>query len=54
MVSLPPSSSPQVVRITNRFVICQVAYSTIEGDRIICAANSAELPRYGLKVRSPQ
>ncbi|KNC84524.1 60S ribosomal protein L5 [Sphaeroforma arctica JP610] len=38
------------VRFTNKDVICQVAYATIEGDRIICAAYSHELPRYGVKV----
>lgn len=39
-----------VVRFTNRFVICQVVYSLIDGDRVLCQANSAELARYGLKV----
>lgn len=39
-----------VVRFTNKFVICQIAYSLIDGDRILCQANSAELPRYGLSV----
>lgn len=39
-----------VVRFTNRFVICQIAYSLIDGDRILAQANSAELSRYGLKV----
>jgi large subunit ribosomal protein L5e len=39
-----------VVRFTNRFVICQIVYSLIDGDRILCQATSAELPRYGLKV----
>ena len=28
----------------------QVAYSRIEGDMILCAAYSHELPRYGVKV----
>lgn len=28
----------------------KVAYSRIEGDRIVCAAYSHELPRYGIKV----
>lgn len=40
-----------VVRITNRYVITQITYATIEGDKTICQANSAELGRYGLKVR---
>jgi large subunit ribosomal protein L5e len=39
-----------VVRFTNRQVICQVAYSLIDGDRILAQASSTELPRYGLKV----
>jgi len=28
----------------------QVAYARIDGDVIMCAAHSHELPRYGLKV----
>ena len=28
----------------------QVAYSRIEGDKILCAAYSHELPNYGIKV----
>ncbi|TDH66457.1 hypothetical protein CCR75_007741 [Bremia lactucae] len=39
-----------VVRITNRQVICQIAYAEIDGDKILCQASSAELPRYGLSV----
>lgn len=39
-----------VVRFTNKFVICQIAYAQIDGDRVLCAASSAELPKYGLKV----
>lgn len=39
-----------IVRITNKTVITQVAYSTIEGDHIMAAAYSSELPRYGIKV----
>jgi large subunit ribosomal protein L5e len=39
-----------VVRFTNRFVICQIAYALVDGDRILCQANSKELARYGLKV----
>lgn len=39
-----------VVRITNRDVICQVAYARIEGDVIVCAAYAHELPRYGVKL----
>lgn len=39
-----------VVRITNKDIICQVAYSKIEGDKVIAAAYSHELPKYGIKV----
>ena len=39
-----------VVRITNRTVICQIVHSEIDGDHVLCAAYSSELPRYGLKV----
>ncbi|VBB27049.1 unnamed protein product [Acanthocheilonema viteae] len=47
-----------IVRFTNRDVIAQVsqatllqiAYSRIEGDVVVCAAYSHELPRYGIKV----
>jgi large subunit ribosomal protein L5e len=39
-----------VVRFTNRYVICQLAYALIDGDRILAQATSKELPRYGLNV----
>jgi len=39
-----------VVRFTNKQVICQIVYSLIDGDRILCQASSKELHRYGLKV----
>eukprot|EP01006_Ploeotia_vitrea_P008742 TRINITY_DN20902_c0_g1_i1.p1 TRINITY_DN20902_c0_g1~~TRINITY_DN20902_c0_g1_i1.p1 ORF type:complete len:320 (+),score=14.22 TRINITY_DN20902_c0_g1_i1:45-962(+) len=39
-----------VVRFTNRYVLCQIVYSEIEGDKVLCAACSDELPRYGLPV----
>jgi len=39
-----------IVRTTNRDIICQIAYARIEGDVIICASYSHELPRYGIKV----
>merc|ERR1711865_460519 len=39
-----------VVRFTNKFVICQIAYSLIDGDRILAQATSRELARYGLEV----
>ena len=31
-------------------IFIQVAYSRIEGDKIVCAAYSHELPNYGVKV----
>jgi len=39
-----------IVRLSNRDITCQVAYSRIEGDKIVCAAYSHELPKYGVKV----
>lgn len=37
-----------VVRRTNTKIICQIIYSTIQGDRVLCQALSTELPRYGI------
>ncbi|KAJ2157244.1 60S ribosomal protein L5, partial [Coemansia sp. RSA 552] len=39
-----------VVRFTNTDVICQVIYAKIQGDAVVAAAYSHELPRYGIKV----
>ncbi|XP_023018544.1 ribosomal protein L5 [Leptinotarsa decemlineata] len=39
-----------IVRLSNRNVTCQIAYSRIEGDKIVCAAYSHELPKYGIKA----
>jgi len=39
-----------VVRFTLTKVVCQVVYSTIQGDRTYAQALSTELPRYGVKV----
>jgi len=39
-----------IVRFTNRKVICQVAYATIAGDKIVASATSAELGKYGIPV----
>lgn len=36
------------VRFTNRYVLCQIIYAEITGDKVLCAASSKELPRYGL------
>jgi large subunit ribosomal protein L5e len=37
-------------RVNKVLIFFQVAYSRIEGDMILCAAYSHELPRYGIKV----
>jgi len=39
-----------IVRFSNTDICCQIAYARIEGDYIVCAAYSHELPRYGVKV----
>lgn len=39
-----------VVRFTNKYVICQIIYSEIIGDKVLCSASSNELPKYGLTV----
>jgi len=39
-----------VPRITNTRVICQVIYATIQGDRVLTAADSRELRRYGVEA----
>jgi len=39
-----------IVRLTNKDITCQIAYARIEGDVIVGAAYSHELPRYGVKV----
>jgi len=39
-----------VVRITNRDVIAQIVYSKIDGDHVLAAAYSHELPGFGMKV----
>jgi len=39
-----------VVRITNRDVIAQIVYSTINNDKVVAAAYSHELPGFGLSV----
>jgi large subunit ribosomal protein L5e len=38
-----------VPRITNSKVVCQVIYATIQGDKILCQANSTELKRFGVE-----
>lgn len=39
-----------VVRITNKDIIAQITYARIQGDIVVCAAYSHELPRYGAQV----
>jgi len=39
-----------IVRFSNTKVICQVAYATIAGDRVVCQATSSELTKYGVPV----
>ena len=39
-----------VVRFSNRFVTVQVIAAEITGDKVLVAASSRELPRYGLKT----
>ncbi|GAA5831599.1 hypothetical protein JCM11251_000764 [Rhodosporidiobolus azoricus] len=38
-----------VVRITNKDVVCQIVSSKLQGDIVLCAAYSHELPKYGIK-----
>eukprot|EP01041_Mallomonas_annulata_P002967 gene2967-5823_t len=37
-----------VVRFSNKYVLCQVIYAEITGDKVLCSASSQELPKYGL------
>jgi len=37
-----------VVRRTNAKISCQIIYATLEGDKVLCQANSKELINYGL------
>lgn len=39
-----------VVRFSNRYVLCQIIYAEIGGDKVLCAAHSSELAKYGLTV----
>jgi len=39
-----------VARVTCSRVICQVIYATIQGDRVLAAADSRELKRFGLEA----
>merc|ERR1711865_1337533 len=39
-----------IVRFSNSKVICQVAYTTITGDKIVSQATSTELTKFGIPV----
>lgn len=39
-----------IVRTSNKDITCQIAYARLEGDVIVAAAYSHELPKYGIKV----
>lgn len=39
-----------VARISNKYVTCQIIYSTLKGDVVMESAYSSELPEYGAKV----
>jgi len=39
-----------IVRFTNKNIVCQIAHAKIEGDVVVAAAYSHELPHYGIKV----
>jgi len=39
-----------VVRFTNKDIICQIVYSQIVGDKVLCAAYAHELPKFGLPI----
>lgn len=39
-----------VVRLSNTDVVCQIVYSKIQGDVVLCAAYSHELPSFGVPV----
>jgi large subunit ribosomal protein L5e len=39
-----------IVRFSNTKVICQVAYATISGDKIVSQATSTELTKYGVPM----
>lgn len=39
-----------IVRITNKDIICQIAYAKIGGDVVVTSAYAHELPHYGVKI----
>ena len=41
-----------IVRCSKKYICCQIAYARLEGDVIVAAAYSHELPNYGVNVRN--
>lgn len=39
-----------VVRSTNQRILCQIVYSTVQGDVVLCSADSMELKKFGIPV----
>lgn len=39
-----------VVRFSNKYVLCQIVYAEIDGDKVLCSASSKELAKHGLTV----
>jgi len=39
-----------VVRFSNKYIVAQIIYAEIIGDKVLCAVNSKELTKYGVKV----
>lgn len=39
-----------VARISNKYVTCQIVYSTMTGDVVLESAHSKELSKYGVNV----
>jgi len=39
-----------VVRISNKYILTQIVYAEIIGDKVLCSAHSKELAKYGLKT----
>jgi len=39
-----------VVRFTNKDIICQIISAEVDGDKVLCAAYSHELQKYGMPV----
>jgi large subunit ribosomal protein L5e len=50
-LTILPSNAPKyrlVVRFTNKDIIVQIIYARLQGDFVLTAAQSRELPRYGI------